>query len=351
MYQLDKELQLNAFHRYHLLTGEEVFLIRAYRRALVQRLSAGEDDMNCLVMYGNEADMDELADFGMLAPFMAERRLIVVIDSGWFSQAGDRDRVKKGSDRLVELLGNLPETTSVIFAERQVNKKSGRYAFFSGKLKTEAEKNPAKDILVTEFGKLTGADLIKWIGGYVAKDNMKITKKAAYMLPERLGNDMFVLSQELDKLIGYCGDRGQIREEDVEQIAGGVVSTRGYEMVDAVSAGDTARALGLYRNLVYNKESVDEIMRSLGRQFDTLYRLKGFEGSSLPIEDIAARAGMPDAIRWKARSFMNMARRFSYEKLENLVNYWAELDEQVKTIGLDRQVATELFLIQALTNR
>ncbi|MBR6228406.1 MAG: DNA polymerase III subunit delta [Eubacterium sp.] len=349
MYQLDKELQLNKFHRFHLLCGEELYLVRAYRRALVQKLSAGEDDMNCLIRYGEEADMEEMADFGMLSPFMAERRLIVIIDSAWFS-GGERESVKSGNDRLIELLGNLPETTSVIFAERSVNKKNGRYAFFSGKLKSESSELTTKNMLVTEFKKLSGIDLINWIAGYAARSDTKITKKAAHMLPERLGNDMFILSQELDKLIGYCAGKKQIREEDIEAITGGVVSTRVYEMVDAVSAGNTDRALQLYQNLIYNKESVDEIMRSLGRQFDTLYRLKSFEGSGIPMDDIAKRVGMPDAIRWKAGSFMKTAAKFRYEKLENLVNYWAELDEQVKTIGLNRQVATELFLIQALTN-
>ena len=350
MYQLDKELQLNTFHRFHLLCGEEIFLIRAYRRALVNKLSVGEDDMNCLIMYGEEADMEDMADFGMLSPFMAERRLIVVIDSGWFVQGGDSASVKSGKDRLVELMGNLPDTTYIVFAERKINKKNARYSFFSGKLKSESEAIASKDILVTEFKKLTGNDLINWIAGYAAHADTKITKKAAHMLPERLGNDMFVLSQELDKLIGYCAERKQIREEDIEAVTGGVVSTRVYEMVDAVSAGNTDRALQLYRNLIYNKESVDEIMRSLGRQFDTLYRLKGFEGSGIPIDDIAGRVGMPDAIRWKAGSFMRTAGRFRFDKLEKLVNYWAELDEQVKTIGLNPQVATELFLIQALTN-
>ena len=349
MYQLDKEIQLNRFHRFQLLCGEEYFLIRAYRQALVGKLSAGEDDMNCLTMFGEDANMEDMADFGMLSPFMAERRLIVVIDSGWFSQGGDRESVKSGRDRLIELMGNLPETTYIIFAERKINKKNARYSFFSGKLKSDSEEITAKDILVTEFNKLSGNDLIKWIAGYAAHYDTKITKKAAHILPERLGNDMFVLSQELDKLIGYCAGRKQIREGDIEAITGGVVSTRVYEMVDAVSAGDSDRALKLYQNLIYNKESVDEIMRSLGRQFDTLYRLKGFEGSGIPIDDIAGRVGMPDAIRWKAGSFMRTASRFEYEKLEKLVNYWALLDEQVKTIGLNRQVATELFLISALT--
>ena len=350
MYQLDKEIQLNRFHRFHLLCGEEMYLIRAYRHALMGKLSAGEEDMNLLTMFAEDADLEEMAEFGMLSPFMAERRLIVVVDSGWFAQGGGTDSVKSGHDRLIELMGNLPGTTSIVFAERSINKKNARYAFFSGKMKSESETLSSKDILVTEFKKLSGNDLIAWIAGYAGRFDTKITKRAAHMLPERLGNDLFVLSRELDKLVGYCGSRKQIREEDIEAITGGVVSTKVYEMVDAVSAGDSDRALQLYQNLVYNKESIDEIMVRLGRQFDTLYRLKGFEGSGIPIDEISQRVGMPDAIRWKASSFMRIARRFEYEKLEKLVNYWAELDEQVKTIGLNRQVATELFLIQALTN-
>ena len=60
---------------------------------------------------------------------------------------------------------------------------------------------------------------------------------------------------------------------------------------------------------------------------------------------------MPPAIRWKAKSFMGLARRFEYERLRELVEYWTDLSEQTMTIGLDKKVAAELFLIQALTNR
>ena len=171
------------------------------------------------------------------------------------------------------------------------------------------------------------------------------------MLPERVGNDLYQMSQELDKLLGYIGDRPGITEADVEAITGGVVFTKVYEMVDAVSNGDSDRALKLYRNLIYNKESIDEIMGSLGRQFNTIYKLKGFEGSGIPIDTVAERVGMPAKIRWKAKSFMALARRFEYERLRELVNYWTELSFQTMTSGMDKQVATELFLIQALTNR
>ena len=350
MYQLDKQLETNRFSRFHLLCGEEVYLINLYFRALKDRLVNDGDDMNCLILEREEAEIDAIADFGMLAPFMAERRVVIVRDSGWFTAGGGAKSVENG-DRLIELMGNLPETTYMIFAERNVNPKNGRVALFSGKLKDKIHKPRAGDMLLTEFHKKQGSDLTSWIAMYVARYDKKITKGAVRMLPERIGNDLYMLSAELDKLLGYIGDRPGITEDDVEQITGGVVSTKVYEMVDAVSSGDSVRALALYRNLIYNKESIDEIMGSLGRQFNTIYKLKGFEGSGIPIDTLAERVGMPPAIRWKAKSFMGLARRFEYDRLRELVEYWTDLSYQTMTIGLDKKVAAELFLIQALTNR
>lgn len=349
MYQIDKELQLNKLHRYHLLCGDEVYLIHAYRKALEGRLSPAQDDMNFLSVGADEADPDQIADFGMLAPFMSERRVIVIRDSGWFDKGGDKESVKKGTDRVLELLCNLPKTTYVIFAERHIGAKNPRYQFFTGKQKSEIRGLKPSDMLITEFKSLQGADLIKWIAGYADHGGKRISKKAAYMLPERIGNDMFMLSRELDKLIGYTGQRSEIKESDVEAVTGGVVSAKVYELTDAVAMGERVKALTIYRNLVYNKESVDEIFISLMRQFDTMYRLKGYEGSGIPVDTIAEKVGMPPVLRWKARSFMKMAGGFSYSFLKNLVIYLAELDEQVKTEGLSRQVAAELFLIKALT--
>ena len=350
MYQLDKQLETKKFSRFHLLCGDEVYLINLYAKALKKSLSAEGDEMNCLVLSGEEADIEAIADFGMLSPFMAERRLVLVRDSGWFTAGGAAKSIQDGEDRLIQLMSNLPDTTYMVFAERNVNTKGPRYGFFSGKVKTNLHKPRPQEMLLTEFHKKQGSELTNWIAMYVARAGKKITKQAVMMLPERVGCDLYMLTGELDKLIGYIGDREGITEADIEAITGGVVSTKVYEMVDAVSEKNEKKAMQLYRNLIYNKESVYDIMGNLGRQFNTIYKLKGFEGSGVPIDTLAERVGMPPAIRWKAKSFMGLARRFDYQKLHDLVEYWTELSEQTMTIGLDKQVACELFLIQALTN-
>ena len=162
MYQLDKQLETNRFSRFHLLCGEEVYLINLYVRTLKERLTNPGDDMNCLTLEHEEVQIDAIADFGMLAPFMAERRVVIVRDSGWFTAGGGTKSVENG-DRLIELMGNLPDTTFLIFAERQVNPKNGRVAFFSGKLKDKIHKPRPQEMLMTEFRKKQGNDLVSWI--------------------------------------------------------------------------------------------------------------------------------------------------------------------------------------------
>ncbi|MBR1873447.1 MAG: DNA polymerase III subunit delta [Eubacterium sp.] len=351
MLKLDEDIQKRRFHRFNLLYGEETFLSHAYRKGLKNLLATPGDDMNTLVLEGDEISFDEIADFGMLSPFMSERRLLIIMDSGFFSKADNLKSFDPGSDRLIELMGNLPETTYILFEEKNVNPKNGRLHFFEGKegLRSIPPKPRRSDILVTRFDKKTGKELGEWISGYAAHNGKEISRRAAYMLMERMGNDMYILSMELDKLIGYVGSKKMITEPDIEVITGGVVQTRIYEMVDAVAEGDGTKALSLYRNLVYNKEDTSEIMAGLRRQFDTLYRIKTYEGSGLKNSDIAKKARIPDRISWKINSFMNTAKKFSHDRLRFLVEYSLELDEQVKTMGMNRQVATELFLIQALT--
>ncbi len=354
MYQLDKQFQVNRFSRFQLLCGEEVYLINYYAQALKKQLTNDGDDMNCLVLTGEEADIESIAEFGMLAPFMAERRVVIIHDSGWFKYTSGKDdstRFKAEGDRLIELLGNLPNTTNVIFAERDTNPKNNRYMFFAGKMEVKFHKPSKSELLTTVFKKKQGNELIEWIAGYCALYGKRISKKAAHMLPERVGNDLYMVSSELDKLIGYIGDRDGVTENDIDAVCGGIVTTQVYEMVDAASHGNTERTMSLYRDLLYNKESIDKIMSNLGLQFNTIFKLKPYEGSGIPIDTLAANVGMHPKLRWKAGDFMRIARRFEYGRLQDLVEYWTDLSEQTMTIGLDKQVATELFLIQALTKR
>ena len=336
MLKIDDELKNNNLSRFHLLFGEEYYRVILYRKKLVAALSNEGDDMNTLVLSDKEVDEDSIADFGNLAPFMAERRLLVIEESGYFSSAGERKELKA-------VLENLPETTYVIFVEKEVSKKVSMYKWMQ---KQEKEGRG----LVSEFAPLQGKELEGWIGAYLARAGKKVTRGAVRDLIDRLGSDMMLLRSEMDKLIGYVGDADAIREDDVDAICSGVIVSKIFAMVNAVSAGNSKQALSLYRDLIYNKENPLFILDRLGKEFLSIYRAKTSENLVGSDRDIALKLGMTANQAWKVNDVRALARRFDTEKLERIMRLWAKTDEDIKTSDVDRQVAVEIFLISSLTN-
>lgn len=71
------------FKKIYLLTGEEVYLRNQYRKRLREALIDPEDTMNCSVFEGKNINPREVIDLAETMPFFAERRVILIDDSGF----------------------------------------------------------------------------------------------------------------------------------------------------------------------------------------------------------------------------------------------------------------------------
>ena len=58
-------------------------------------------------------------------PFFAEKRLILMEDSGFFKGGA-------GADELTEYMGGIPESTCLVFVESEVDKRSRLYKAVKG---------------------------------------------------------------------------------------------------------------------------------------------------------------------------------------------------------------------------
>ena len=137
MLKLQEELKNNSLSRYHLIYGEERYMVRYYKKCLMERLSAPDDEMNCTIFQGEKTEPSAIADVGQILPFMVPQRLIIVQDSGFFKKAND----------MAEYLADFPDSTYVVFVERDVDKRSKLYKWMG------------KNGCVTEFQPQTEAML------------------------------------------------------------------------------------------------------------------------------------------------------------------------------------------------
>jgi DNA polymerase-3 subunit delta len=96
---------------------------------------------------------------------------------------------------------------------------------------------------IVELARVQEGDAVHWIGEYGATRNVKIDADAARELVDALGGDMMMVSNELEKLILYVGEKKRITLGDVETMVLAAKQRTLYELTDAISAKNQVRAL------------------------------------------------------------------------------------------------------------
>lgn len=102
-------------------------------------------------------------------PFFAERRLIVVENSGFF---------KNATPELADYIKTMPDTACFIFVENEVDKRNRLY---------KAVKDKGR---VVELGRQDEKTLLYWIGAQVKREGKLIKTSTAQYLVEKTGTDM-----------------------------------------------------------------------------------------------------------------------------------------------------------------
>src|SRR5438034_805488 len=96
---------------------------------------------------------------------------------------------------------------------------------------------------IVELSRVEEGEAVRWIGEYGATRDVKIDADAARELVDALGGDMMMVSNELEKLILYVGEKKRVTLGDVETMVLAAKQRSLYELTDAISAKDRVRAL------------------------------------------------------------------------------------------------------------
>lgn len=319
MQTLHQDIKTGEFKQIYLLYGEEAFLKNSYKNRLKEAI-IGDDTMNFARFEGKGLDVDELIRLADTMPFFAERRLILVEDSGFF---------KSASDALVQYLPSMPDTTILLFVETEVDKRNRLY-------------KKVKDMgYAAELNRQDSAQLARWAGGILTREQKKITKHTMELFLSMAGDDMENIRMELEKLISYTLGREVITDEDVMAVCTVQVTNRIFEMVSAIVNRQPRKAMDLYEDLLTLKEPPMRILFLIARQFNQLLQVKDLMGKGMDKGTIASKLKMQPFVVGKT---MPQARQFGREQILSYVEFCVETEEAVKSGRLQDRLAVELLI-------
>ena len=119
---LNTELREGKFHRVYLLCGEQAYLRLQNRDRVRAALLGDGDEMNVSVYTGMDVTAREVIDQAQTLPFFADRRVIILENSVFFSKKASVE-----SDALADFIPEIPESASLIFVEESPDKRKKLY--------------------------------------------------------------------------------------------------------------------------------------------------------------------------------------------------------------------------------
>lgn len=325
--QLNEDITNQNFKRCYLIYGDEAYLRLQNRDKLVKALDGGGSSMNFSKYEGDGCNPAAIIDMAETMPFLSDKRVILVENSGFF---------KSGCPELSDYLKSPSETTFFIFVEKEVDKRKDIY---------KAVTKVGFDICCEE----QDADTLKrWVTSKLRAEGKTISPRALAFLIDRVGTDMSNISTELEKLVCYCMDRSEVTEDDIDKVCANWLTSRIFAMTDAIVEKKQRTAIDLYYDLLALKEPPAKILALITRQFNLMLQVKEMVDNHRDKAQIASAIKLAPFLVGK---YMNWARNYTFEELHEALELCASNDEAVKTGKLDYIISVEIVIIKCTENK
>ncbi|MGA2352127.1 MAG: DNA polymerase III subunit delta [Terracidiphilus sp.] len=111
---------------------------------------------------------------------------------------------------------------------------------------------------MVELARVNEDDAMRWVAATAQDQDTRVDSDAARELVDALGADMMLISSELEKLLLYTSGKGRITLGDVETMVLSAKQRSLYELTEAISAHDRARALALLQGLLNSSDAGED---------------------------------------------------------------------------------------------
>lgn len=322
MQNIIQDIKNNSYRQIYLLYGEENYLKKVYKDKLKEAIVGKDDSINYNYFEGKNISVKTVIDIAETLPFFAEHRLIILENSGFF---------KNANEDIAAYIKEVPETTILIFAEEEIDKRGKLYKYIK------------EHGYISEMGRQNTSKLVPWILKILKKENKKITENEMKLFLTKTGDDMENILRELEKLISYTYGREVITAQDIEQICSTQITGKIFDMITAVSEKNQRKALELYQDLLTLKEPPMRILFLISRQFNLMLQVKELQKAGCDTVSIAKQTGLQSFLVGK---YAAQARKFSTEFLKQALTECVEFEEAIKTGKMEDQLSVELLILQ-----
>jgi len=322
--QLQNIIQAGPLPGLILLYGQESYFIEEGLQAIRNAVVLPENrDFNLSQFHGKDFKAIDIVEQARTFPIFSDRRLIII-----------KNVHEASADQLDGLLSYIedpvPETVLLLTAEK-IDARRKIYQILK------------KNGTAIEFKKIYENQLPSFVRDMAKSFNVTLTGGALKLFCKRVGTNLVEVQGELEKLVGYLGERDLADENDVAAIVSDTRIESVFDLTDALGQGDSSTALKLLDRLLAEGQAPLMVLAMMTRHFRQMWKVRELTAQKVPQSEYPKRVGVSP---YFLKGLMQQASRFDSQHYRQVFSQFLATDLALKSSGGDPKMNLEKLVLE-----
>ena len=306
--QIINDLKAKKYSPVYFLHGDESYYIDRISSFIQENvLDESEKAFNLHVVYGKDVDKKALISLARRFPMMSKFQVVIVREAQDIKNLIPKSEPEKENDVLMDYILNPAPSTILVLCHKYktIDKRT--------KLAKAIEKNS----VLFESKKLYDNKIPDWITDYVHSRKYRINPRTAVKLSGFLGNDLTVISNELEKLMLNVTAGSEITDEHIEMYIGISKEYNNFELQNAIGDKDVLKANRIINHFAANPRN-NPLVVTMGTLFSYFSKILVYH--SLKEKTRSAVAASLGINPYFADSYISAGKKYPREKVHSIIS-------------------------------
>lgn len=311
----------------YLFIGDEPLIIKNKIDILVENLNC--DQYNTTIYNLEEVNISMAIQDAMTPPFLCKNKIIILRNPIFLTT--QKTDIKHNIAMFSDYLSNPLDTTYLIVDATglNLNEKSDLVV----KLKAKAE--------VSETKELCQVQIDGWLKRQCEVNGIEIKPDAISLFFERVGKNIIIAKNEVDKLVNYVYPKKIITVRDVNEVVTKEAELEAFALTNAIIDKNKEKTINIYNELIKNGKDVMQLISMVSRSMMDMLVVSRMIAKGYQQLDIAQAMNVSSG---RAYYLIKNTKAFKMQSIEDNIIKLANLDYKVKSGQIDPTSGLELFI-------
>ena len=309
----------------YLLYGLEKYLIDEEIKKIIKENNV--DSININKYNLENSSLDDIIDDACTISLFQDKK-IIIIDNAYIFSSSNKKLPEQNIDKLLEYIEHFNPDTILIFTVLKDKIDTRKKIVTSIKNKGT----------IKEFNAISNVN--SWILNQVKP--YTINSSNNQFLINRVGNNLSLLSNEIEKIKIYKSDNSEITKEDIKNLTHKNIDLDIFKLIDSILLAKKKEALECLEEMVKYGEEPIAIIIMLANQIRIMYQSKSLIKKGYSEKEIS---NILEIHEYRVKKALEKSQRYNDKTILSKLEELADLDYQIKSGQIDKNIGLELFIL------